>query len=108
MWFREDEAKRSARRVARARKLMATKDYNDARLDLEGVAGEEAEALRREALAHLVRINLEAAAQLGFAGEREEAGNAVARARAFGATEEQLRALRRGPRGGKGGASPPT
>jgi hypothetical protein len=78
--------------LRRARRWLDKREYNFARIELEGVEGDDAEAIRREVLARLVEINLaEARAQRG-AGNRLEAHGALERARCFGATPEQLRA----------------
>ncbi len=125
MWFFDrDPQRETARKLARARKFLQTKDYNEVRLELEGVEGEEAQALCKLALAELVRINLDEARFRMATGERDEVGGAIARARRFGASDEEIRSLRhwRVPdeteqtpmppptarrRGGGGGAPPP-
>ncbi|MCB9780194.1 MAG: hypothetical protein H6742_16625 [Alphaproteobacteria bacterium] len=82
---------------------MAEKNYNEARLELEGVEGPEADAMRQAALSALVELNLAEARFRMATGEHADAGSAIARARQFGATPEQLTATRRR----SGGGAPP-
>ncbi len=94
-WFGRLFGGGPAARVERARRLVAKGRYNDARIELEGVEGSEAEAVRAEALAALVELNLEEARARLNAGDRGGAAEHIELARAFGATEEQLRSVRR-------------
>lgn len=78
----------------RALRDLAKGEYNKARLETEGLADPESHALYTHALAAMVVLNLEEFQARRSAGEPEEAASALARARQFGATEEQIRAAR--------------
>ncbi len=86
------------RRIAHAQWLLDRDNYNDARLELEGVDHPEAARLRAQALEALIELNLmEWIAQRG-AANTEESKAALARARSFGATKERVEHFV--PRGG--------
>jgi len=84
-----------ASRRARAERLLSEERFADARWAIEGLDGPEATALRERAQDGLVELNLvEARARFSssdVAGGREH----LELARQFGATTEQLRAVRR-------------
>lgn len=82
-------------KVARARRLIAEREFNEARWALEGVNHPEAGALRESANAGLVELNLEAAVSAEALGDRELAAEHLDLAREFGATPEQMRGYRR-------------
>jgi hypothetical protein len=77
-------------RLDRARRMARAGEYNDARIELLDVDLPEARALYAQTLAALVELNLDEARTLASAGDREGANEAFDRARAFGATPEQL------------------
>lgn len=88
--FPNSEGRKRTRRLARAREWMSEGEYNEARLELEGWNDPEAQALHAECLRALVLINLEAWSAFRSAGENQESGSALSRARMFGATPEDL------------------
>ncbi len=82
-------------RVERARRYLDNGEANEARLELEGVEGAAAEAVRAEALTALVTRNLEEAEARFISGDEEGGQEHVAMAKEFGATADDLRAVRR-------------
>ncbi|MFH1466601.1 MAG: hypothetical protein ABIO70_19605 [Pseudomonadota bacterium] len=86
-----------AERIARARKLLAHGDPGQARLELEGVEGHEAEACRVEVIDTLVSLNLEAAERAAAAGQGEAAAEHLKLAEGFAAPRhaDAMRAGRR-------------
>ncbi|MFH1463491.1 MAG: hypothetical protein ABIO70_03815 [Pseudomonadota bacterium] len=89
--------------MRRARKFMEKKEFNEVRLELEGVPGEEAAALLARARAELVLINLSEAAAQSSSSHGGEAHAALERARVFGATPAQLESARKGRPPGRAG-----
>jgi hypothetical protein len=83
-----------AERITQARKLLAKGEYNEARFELEGLEGAEAEGLLREALGGLVELNLKEARARMAQGDRAVGAELLELARGFGATPEQLRDAR--------------
>lgn len=83
-------------RVARARHHLHARRFRDARDDLDGIDGPEAEEVRREAEAGLVRLNLEAAITWAEAGEDERVEESYALAQSLhrGGLDEEFRAAR--------------
>ena len=94
-WFQRMFGTSDAARLERAQHFLARQRYNDARLELEGVEGAEAEALRKQALAVLVAWNIEEAQARTRAGDPEGAQEHLDLARQFGATDEDMRSVRR-------------
>lgn len=86
-------------KVARARRLIGEREFNEARWVLDGVNHPDAAGLREAALAGLVELNLEAAVSAEALGDRELAAEHLELAREFGATPEQMRGYRRKSRG---------
>ena len=84
------------RRVNVARKWMENKNWIEATYALEEVDSPTARELLAECHARLVILNLSEWRAQTAAGNRSEAGDALSRARRFGATEEQIEAARRG------------
>ncbi|RME25213.1 MAG: hypothetical protein D6798_09455 [Deltaproteobacteria bacterium] len=82
-------------RVDRARRFLDRGEANEARIELEGLEGPEAEALRAEALAALVARNLQEAEARFVAGDEQGGEEHMAMAKQFGASAEDLRAVRR-------------
>ncbi len=85
-------------KVRKARALLERGEYNEARWVLEGLEHGEARALRDQALAGMVELNLRAAEGAASLGDRALMEEHMELAREFGATPEQLRSLRRRPR----------
>jgi hypothetical protein len=83
------------RRLARARKHMAVNFFLDALYELEGLEGDEAEALRDQARLGMVRVNLQEWRARTASGERQEARDALDRARKYGATDSDIDAFRK-------------
>lgn len=86
--------------VASARRRLAQGEFNEARLDLEGVEDPEAAELRAQALAGLVRMNLEHGAAFWGSSRDGDANASFDRAQRFGASPEPIEAAkvsRRGP-----------
>ncbi len=94
-------------KVRKARKLIERGEFNDARWMLDGLEHGEARALREEALAGMVRLNLGAAEAAGALGDKELMEEHLELAQEFGATAEQLRGVRRRPRAEKKVEAPP-
>lgn len=90
-------------KVEKARRLIAEREFNEARWTLDGVNHPEADALRDAAMSGLVDLNLEAAVAAEAVGDRDLASEHMDLARDFGATHEQIRAWRRKARA----AAPP-
>lgn len=86
-------------KVAKARRLIEEREYNEARWVLDGVSHPDAAALRASAMNGLVELNLEAAVSAEALGDRELAAEHLDLAREFGATPEQMRSYRRKSRG---------
>ena len=82
-------------RVAAARAHLATGEYNEARIELEGLETPEAASAMAEALAGLVLLNLQEAVGKYNAGDPDGAKEHLELARQFGATPDQLREVRR-------------
>jgi tetratricopeptide (TPR) repeat protein len=82
-------------RIERAQLFLERKRYNDARLELEGIAGTQAAALREQALSVLVEWNLEEARARSSAGDPEGAKEHMTLAKEFGATPQDLQSVRR-------------
>jgi len=85
-------------RIARARKLIERQQWGEARRELEDLDHPDAESLLSEANDHLVSMNLDEALARIHAGEPEGAQEHLELARVFGATSDQLRAVRRAAR----------
>lgn len=94
-WFARMFSSSDAARIERAQRFLERKRYNDARLELEGVAGAQAEALREEALTVLVQWNLEEARARYSSGDAEGAKEHMELAKQFGATTADLQSVRR-------------
>ena len=82
-------------RLRRARKFLAEQEFNNARLEAEGVEGVEAAAIVAEARAGLVQLNLDEARACLTGGEAERAKEHLELAQTFGASPEALREVRR-------------
>jgi hypothetical protein len=94
-WFPFDLLRRTPeKRVAAARAMLARNQYNDARMELEGVDHPDAAALRAEALESLIEVNLFEWRAQRNTGHLLEAEAALARAREFGATKERIEAFK--------------
>jgi transposase-like protein len=87
-----------ASRLAKAEKYLERTEYNEARMELDGLEGPKAEALRAQALGGLVELNLAEAEARFNAGDGDGGREHLAMARQFGATPEQLREARRAAR----------
>ncbi len=85
-------------RIARARKLIERQQWGEARRELEDLDHPDAQPLLAEANDHLVSMNLDEALARIQAGEPEGAQEHLELARVFGATSDQLRAVRRAAR----------
>jgi len=94
-WLQRVFGRSDAARIERAQHFHARGRYNDVRLELDGVDGAEAAALRDEAMGALVEMNLEESAARFRAGDPSGANEHIALAKTFGATAEQIRATRR-------------
>lgn len=88
--FGDPKDRKRNRRLARAREWMAEGEFNEARMELEGWRDPEAQALHAECLRALVLLNLEAWSAYRAAGEAQESGSALSRARQFGASPQDL------------------
>lgn len=85
-------------RIARARKLIERQQWGEARRELEDLDHPDAQSLLSEANEHLVSMNLDEALARIQAGEPEGAQEHLELASVFGATSDQLRAVRRAAR----------
>lgn len=94
-WLSRVFGRSDAARIERARHFMARQRYNDARLELSGVAGAEAEGLRTEALAVLAKWNLDEAKARFRSGDTAGAQEHITLAKEFGAEDADVRAARR-------------
>ena len=94
-WFARMFSSSDAARIERAERFLERQRYNDARLELEGVAGPQAEALREQALTVLVQWNLEEARARFSSGDVEGAKEHMELARQFGASASDLQGVRR-------------
>ncbi|MDG1479731.1 MAG: hypothetical protein P8R54_09070 [Myxococcota bacterium] len=81
--------------IERAQRFMERQRYNDVRLELDGVAGPTAAALREQALSVLVQWNLEEARARFGAGDAEGAQEHMALAKEFGASPTDLQGVRK-------------
>ena len=82
-------------KLAKARRLIGEREFNEARWTLDGLNHPDAAALRAEAMNGLVELNLEAAVSAEALGDRDLAAEHLDLAREFGATPEQMRSYRR-------------
>ena len=82
-------------RLAKARKFLEAGAWNDARMEVEGLDGFEAEGIRQRALRGLVELNLEEARLCLIAGDFERSKEHMDLAQQFGATADELREVRR-------------
>jgi tetratricopeptide (TPR) repeat protein len=82
-------------RLRKARRLLDQGEHNEARMELEGLEGAEAEGLRQQALSGLVARNLEEARLRLGDKDWEGVKLHLELADTFGAASEQLRELRR-------------
>lgn len=94
-WLSRTFGRSDAARIERARHFMARGRYNDARLELTGVSGAEAEGLLAEAQSVLAAWNLEEAEARFRAGDTAGAQEHIALAKEFGAADADVRAARR-------------
>ncbi|MFT4974882.1 MAG: tetratricopeptide (TPR) repeat protein [Myxococcota bacterium] len=94
-WVQRTFGRSPAARLERAQHFMGRGRYNDARLELEGLDGEEAEAMLAEARGVLAQWNLEESEARFRSGDAVGAQEHIALAQTFGATDEQVRATRR-------------
>ena len=94
-WFARMFSSSEAARIERAQLFLERKRYNDARLELEGIEGAQAAALRDQALSVLAQWNLEEARARHSAGDPEGAKEHMALAKEFGATTKDLQSIRR-------------
>lgn len=85
-------------RLQRARRALEVADYHTARVELDGLDHPEAEPLRREVAAGMMRANLEEAAGRFNAGDEEGGREHLELARQLGATADQLAEVRRARR----------
>jgi tetratricopeptide (TPR) repeat protein len=85
-------------KVEKARRLLLRGEYMDARWALDGVEHAEAGALREQAEAGLRAMNLEEATARFRAGDDEGGREHMELARSFGATDADLRAVRKAAR----------
>ena len=92
-WFRHTPDKR----IAAARTLLRRGEYNEARLEVEGLEQPEAKEILAEALDALVELNLLEWRSQTNAGHAREAGEALSRARRFGASKERIEAFQSSP-----------
>ena len=81
-------------RLAKARKFLEAGAWNDARMEVEGLDGFEAEGIRQRALRGLVELNLEEARLCLIAGDFERSKEHMDLAQQFGATADELREVR--------------
>jgi tetratricopeptide (TPR) repeat protein len=94
-WFARMFSSSDEARIERAQRFLARKEYNEVRLELDGVAGPIAAGLRDQALNVLVQWNLEEARARFSAGDVEGAKEHMALAKEFGAAPEDLQGVRR-------------
>lgn len=82
-------------KIRKARALIEKREFNDARWLVEGLDHPQAGAVRDEALAGMIALNLDAAESALERGERDVAAEHLELARELGATPDQLRRVRR-------------
>ena len=82
-------------RVDKARKLLSRGEYNEARWAVEDVSHPDAGALKAQAIAGLVLLNLDEAKARFSAGDAVGAKEHLEIAREFGASSDQLKEVRR-------------
>jgi tetratricopeptide (TPR) repeat protein len=84
-------------RLARAREALQHRRFREARDDIDGLEGPEADAIRKDAMNGLAALNLEAALEYGMAGQDERCAEHLQMAEGFhqGGMEERFREVRR-------------
>lgn len=82
-------------RIAKARSMLDARAFADARWEVDGLEGAQADELRTRALEGLVELNVEEARARFSAGDATGGQEHLDLAREYGATPQQLRDVRR-------------
>jgi 8-oxo-dGTP diphosphatase len=93
-WIAEQLSLDPAAKVEKARRLLQRGEYNEARWALDGLEGDEAAGLRAEAMGGLRQLNLDEALARLRLGDRAVGEELLALATEFGATHDEVQAIR--------------
>lgn len=90
-WFLRTFSNKPEARIERASLFLKQKDFNNARLELEGLSEPDAQDMLNKALLGLVDLNLHEAEARFSSGDDQGAMEHLQLAKNFGASKEQLR-----------------